>query len=68
MQKVFSTAWTFAKTKGHMVRACMEGVALSLRHNLEVAEEAGAEAEVSESHGWFGEFPALDTDQIRYHR
>ena len=36
----------FAKTKGHMVRACMEGVALSLRHNLEVAEAAGANAEV----------------------
>ena len=32
----------FSKTKGHMVRACMEGVALSLRHNLEVAGEAGA--------------------------
>ncbi len=35
----------FSKTKGHMVRACMEGVALSLRHNLEIAEEAGAKAE-----------------------
>ena len=32
----------FSKTKGHMVRACMEGVAFSLRHNLEVAEKAGA--------------------------
>ena len=41
----------FAKTKGHMVRACMEGVALSLRHNLEVAEEAGAEAEVLRAMG-----------------
>ena len=36
----------FSKTKGHMVRACMEGVALSLRHNLEVAEAAGARANV----------------------
>lgn len=41
----------FSKTKGHMVRACMEGVALSLRHNLEVAEEAGAKAEVLRSMG-----------------
>lgn len=41
----------FAKTKGHMVRACMEGVALSLRHNLEIAEEAGAKAEVLRAMG-----------------
>ena len=41
----------FAKTKGHMVRACMEGVALSLRHNLEVAKEAGANAEVLRAMG-----------------
>lgn len=41
----------FSKTKGHMVRACMEGVALSLRHNLEVAKEAGAEAEVLRAMG-----------------
>ena len=41
----------FAKTKGHMVRACMEGVAFSLRHNLEVAEEAGAKAEVLRAMG-----------------
>lgn len=41
----------FSKTKGHMVRACMEGVALSLRHNLEIAEEAGAKAEVLRAMG-----------------
>ena len=41
----------FAKTKGHMVRACMEGVAFSLRHNLEVAREAGAEADVLRAMG-----------------
>ena len=41
----------FAKTKGHMVRACMEGVALSLKHNLDVAEEAGAKAEVLRAMG-----------------
>lgn len=34
----------FSKTKGHFVRAAMEGVALSLRHNIEVAEAAGAHA------------------------
>ena len=34
-----------------MVRACMEGVALSLKHNLDVAEEAGAKAEVLRAMG-----------------
>lgn len=41
----------FSKTKGHMVRACMEGVALSLRHNLEVAGEAGAQVQVLRAMG-----------------
>lgn len=41
----------FSKTKGHMVRACMEGVALSLRHNLEAAEEAGAKVQVLRAMG-----------------
>ena len=41
----------FSKTRGHMVRACMEGVAYSLRHNLEVARAAGAEAEVLRAMG-----------------
>lgn len=31
----------YAKTKGHMIRAAMEGVAYSVRHNIDVAEEAG---------------------------
>lgn len=33
----------FAKTRGHLIRAALEGVAFSLRHNLESASEAGAE-------------------------
>lgn len=41
----------FSKTKGHFVRAAMEGVAYSVRHNLEVAEEAGASAEVLRAMG-----------------
>lgn len=32
----------FSKTKGHFVRACMEGVAFALRHNLDTAEASGA--------------------------
>lgn len=32
----------FSKAKGHFVRASMEGVAYSLRHNINVAEQAGA--------------------------
>ena len=35
----------FSKTRGHLIRACMEGVAYSLRHNLMVAAEAGAKVE-----------------------
>ncbi len=34
----------FNKNKGHMVRALMEGVAFSLQHNLDIAKEAGVEA------------------------
>lgn len=33
----------YTKTRAHMIRACMEGVAYALRHNLETAYEAGAE-------------------------
>ncbi len=32
----------YSKTKAHMVRAVMEGVAYSVRHNLETASNAGA--------------------------
>jgi xylulokinase len=32
----------YAKTRGHMIRALMEGVAYALRHNLETAAGAGA--------------------------
>lgn len=32
----------FSKTRAHMIRAVMEGVAYSLRHNCEIAAEAGA--------------------------
>ncbi len=32
----------FSKTKGHMIRAAMEGVAYSLKHNLDIAESTGA--------------------------
>ncbi len=41
----------FSKTKGHMVRACMEGVAYALKHNLDVAEQAGAQAKVLRAMG-----------------
>ncbi|MFD1901484.1 FGGY-family carbohydrate kinase [Enterococcus termitis] len=35
----------FTKTRAHMIRASQEGVAYSLRHNLEIAEQAGASVE-----------------------
>ncbi len=41
----------FSKTKGHMIRASMEGVAFSLRHNLEVAKAAGADVSVLRAMG-----------------
>ena len=41
----------FSKTKGHFVRAAMEGVALSLKHNLDVAKEAGVEVSVLRAMG-----------------
>ncbi|MDD3243103.1 MAG: FGGY-family carbohydrate kinase [Eubacteriales bacterium] len=41
----------YAKTRGHLIRAVMEGVAYSLRHNLEIAAEAGAGASVLRAMG-----------------
>ncbi|MBC5580689.1 xylulokinase [Anaerofilum sp. BX8] len=41
----------FSSTRGHFARSVMEGVAFSLRHNLETAEEAGAKAPVLRSMG-----------------
>ena len=35
----------FDKTKGHMVRASLEGVAYALEHNLRTAKEAGVEVD-----------------------
>ncbi|MBO5197842.1 MAG: xylulokinase [Lachnospiraceae bacterium] len=41
----------FGKTRGHLVRAAMEGVAYSLRHNLETAKEAGVDVQVLRAMG-----------------
>lgn len=41
----------FSKTRAHFARAVMEGVAYSLRHNLEVAEKAGADVKLLHSMG-----------------
>ena len=41
----------FSKTKGHLIRAAMEGVAMSLKHNLDVAEQAGARVNVLRAMG-----------------
>lgn len=42
---------SYDKTRAHMIRAAMEGVAFSLRHNLEVAEVAGASPAVLRAMG-----------------
>ncbi len=41
----------FTKTRAHFAKASMEGVAYSLRHNLEVAEKAGAKVDVMRAMG-----------------
>lgn len=41
----------FGKTKGHFIRAAMEGTAYALKHNLDVAEEAGASVNVLRAMG-----------------
>ena len=41
----------YSKTRAHMVRAVMEGVAYSLRHNLDAALSAGAEVGVMRAMG-----------------
>ncbi|MCL2865607.1 MAG: xylulokinase [Lachnospiraceae bacterium] len=41
----------FNKTKGHFIRAAMEGVAFALKHNLDVAKEAGAEVKILRAMG-----------------
>lgn len=41
----------FGVTRGQMIRACMEGVAYALRHNLETAAAAGAKAETLRAMG-----------------
>lgn len=41
----------YAKTRAHLVRASLEGAAFALRHNLEVALEAGAGAGVLRAMG-----------------
>ena len=33
----------FSKTKGHLIRSAMEGIAYSLRHNIDIAEEIGCQ-------------------------
>ncbi len=42
---------SFDKTRGHMVRSVLEGVAYSLEHNLQVAYEAGANVDVLNAMG-----------------
>ena len=41
----------YAKTRPHLIRAGMEGVAFALRHNLEVAEECGVTVQTLRSMG-----------------
>lgn len=41
----------FSKSRSHFARSVMEGVAFSLRHNLETAEKAGAGAKTLRSMG-----------------
>ncbi|NLY61942.1 MAG: FGGY-family carbohydrate kinase [Clostridiales bacterium] len=42
---------SYDKTRAHMIRSIMEGVAFSLLHNLETAEEVGAQVDILNSVG-----------------
>lgn len=42
---------SYDKTRGHMIRAVLEGVAFSLEHNLRTARETGAEAGILNAMG-----------------
>lgn len=42
---------TFNRSRGHMIRSTMEGVAYSLKHNLDTALEVGADVDVLSSVG-----------------
>lgn len=42
---------SFEKTRAHMIRSTMEGVAYSLKHNLDTALEVGADVDVLSSVG-----------------
>ena len=42
---------SYDKTRSHMIRAVLEGVAFSLEHNLRTAEETGAHVEVMNAMG-----------------
>lgn len=42
---------SYGKTRAHMARAVLEGVAYALEHNLRVAKEVGAEAETLNAMG-----------------
>lgn len=53
----------FSKTRAHFARAVMEGVAYSLRHNLETAAEAGAS--VAEMYAMGGAANSLVWTQIK---
>ncbi len=42
---------SYEKTRGHLIRAVMEGCALALQHNLKTAEESGVPVQVLHSVG-----------------
>jgi xylulokinase len=42
---------SYAKSRAHLIRACMEGVAYALKHNLDTALETGAAVDTMRSMG-----------------
>ena len=53
----------FSKTRAHLIRATFEGVAYSLKHNLDIAENTGANVE--ELHAMGGAANSLVWTQIK---
>ena len=53
-ERCISMDLVLSKTKGHMVRAALEGVAYSLEHNLRYCrEQTGVESWRTSRNGWF---------------
>ena len=64
MPKGYITDLISVRQKGHLIRAAMEGVAYSLKHNLDIGEKTGAKVEELLAMGGICKLTSVDTDQM----